>query len=548
MFSRKNRYLLSVLSGILMVISFPFTGSLSFLAFLSWVPILLVEDSIFRSRYKSGKVFIHAYIAFFIYNVGTTWWIYFASPGGAYLAFILNSLLMALTFYLYHLIRKAIDKKVSLAILLLLWIGFEHFHFHWELSWPWLTLGNVFSRNPEFIQWYEYTGAMGGSMWILICNFLVFLFISRWIKIRNAVFKEQRTLIFVIPLIVFVPILFSWVMYSRYKEQINPVEIVVVQPNIDPYNEKFVSNADDQIKSMLEIAKKKISSKTKFVLFPETAISAAFDERNIDQTSSVKLIREFLKENPSIHVYTGASTYTFFNEKNSIASRKIPEINEYVEFYNSSIGIDSLNSQIIHKSKLVLGVEKIPFSEWLPFLEKLSIENGGTSGTLGKENEPRTITANSLKYAPVVCYESIYGEFIGSQVKKGAELLFIVTNDGWWKDTPGYKQHNSFASIRAIETRRSVARSANTGISSFINQRGELIQQSKWWQEAGLVSSLNRNNKQTIYTMYGDFLYRFCSYLASIFVSVYVLILPIYKLLKTKKSHQNDDSSEAVIK
>jgi apolipoprotein N-acyltransferase len=276
MFSRKNRYLLSVLSGILMVISFPFSGSLSFLAFLSWVPILLVEDTIFRSRYKSGKVFIHAYIAFFIYNVGTTWWIYFASPGGAYLAFILNSLLMALTFYLYHLIRKAIDKKVSLAILLLLWIGFEHFHFHWELSWPWLTLGNVFSRNPEFIQWYEYTGAMGGSMWILICNFLVFLFISRWIKIRKAVFKEQRTLIFVIPLIVFIPILFSWVMYSRYTEQINPVEIVVVQPNIDPYNEKFVSNADDQIKSMLEIAKKKISSKTKFVLFPETAISAAF--------------------------------------------------------------------------------------------------------------------------------------------------------------------------------------------------------------------------------------------------------------------------------
>ena len=518
-----------------MVISFPFTGSLFFLAFVSWVPLLLVENSILSKKYKSGKVFIHAYITFFIYNVGTTWWIYYASPGGAYLAFILNSLLMALTFYFFHLLRKRIDRKVSLVLLLILWIGFEHYHFHWELSWPWLTLGNVFARNSELIQWYEYTGAMGGSIWLLICNFLFYRLISHWIETRKLVFQEVRKILVSILLIISLPIVLSLLIYTQYKEKENPVEIVVVQPNIDPYNEKFVSNADDQVKSMLEIASKKISTKTKFVLFPETAISLAFDERNIDETTSIKLIREFLKDNPSIHLFTGASTYAFFKEKNSIASRKIPETNEYIEFYNSSIGIDSLNSQIIHKSKLVLGVEKIPFSEWLPFLEKLSIENGGTSGTLGKEKEARVVSTNKLKYAPIVCYESIYGEFIANQVKKGAELLFIVTNDGWWKDTPGYKQHNSFAAIRAIETRRSVARSANTGISSFFNQKGELIQQSKWWIEAGLVSTLNRNDEKTFYTIYGDILYRFCSYFAIILVILFVVILPVYKLLKIKK-------------
>jgi apolipoprotein N-acyltransferase len=308
-----------------------------------------------------------------------------------------------------------------------------------------------------------------------------------------------------------------------------------VQPNIDPYNEKFVSNVEEQVQSMLTVAESKVTSKTKFVLFPETAISSSFDERKIDQISSIKTIRQFIKEHPGIYVYTGASTYAFFKEKNSIASRKIPEIDEYIEFYNTSIGIDTMNSQIIHKSKLVLGVEKIPFSEWLPFLEELSINNGGTSGTLGKEKEPRTISAYSLKFAPVVCYESIYGEFIGNQVRNGAELVFIITNDGWWKDTPGYKQHNSFASLRAIETRRSVARSANTGISSFVNQRGDVLQVSKWWQEAGLVSTLNRNTKQTLYTSYGDILYRFCSYLAIFLVCASVLFIPIYTLLSTKK-------------
>lgn len=522
-----------------MVISFPFTGSLSILSFISWVPLLLVENTIFSRNYKSGKVFIHAYFSFFIYNIGTTWWIYYASPGGAYLAFILNSLLMALTFYFFHLVRKRIDRNVSLAILLILWIGFEHFHFHWELSWPWLTLGNVFSRNPEFIQWYEYTGAMGGSIWILLCNFLLFTLLSRWIQNRKLVFKEQKALVISIPLTIMLPILFSWIIYRQYKEKVNPVEIVVVQPNIDPYIEKFVLNAEDQVKSMLDIAKNKISSKTKFVLFPETALSESFDERNIDKIASIKLIREFLKTNPTIHLYTGASTYSFFNEKNSIASRKIPETNEYIEFYNSSIGIDSSNSQIIHKSKLVLGVEKIPFSEWLPFLEKLSIENGGTSGTLGQEKEARVISANTIKYAPIVCYESIYGEFIGNQVKKGAELLFIVTNDGWWKDTPGYKQHNSFASLRAIETRRSVARSANTGISSFINQKGEVIQQTSWWNEAGIITNLNRNSAQTLYSKYGDVIYRFCSYSAIILIVYVLVIFPVYQLIQIKKGSSN---------
>jgi len=539
MLSKRNRFLLSFLSGILMVVSFPFTGSLSFLGFLSWVPLLLVENSILNRNYKSGKVFIHAYLVFFIYNVGTTWWIYFASAGGAYLAFILNSLLMALAFYFYHLTRKKLAKKFSLAFLVVIWIGFEHLHYHWELSWPWLTLGNIFSRNPELVQWYEYTGVMGGSMWLLIINYLIFKLIVKWQQSDKVVLKNELTLILTIFVFALVPLLFSWIIYTRYTEKSNPVEVVVVQPNIDPYNEKFVSNADEQIQSMLDIAKKKITSKTKFVLFPETAISSSFDESNVDQISSVKKIREFLKSHSSIYVYSGASTYSFFHEKNSIASRKIPEIDEYIEFYNSSIGIDTTTSQIIHKSKLVLGVEKIPFAEWLPFLEELSINNGGTSGTLGKEREPRTITANSLKFAPVVCYESIYGEFIGGQVKKGAELIFIITNDGWWKDTPGYKQHNSFASLRAIETRRSVARSANTGISSFINQRGDVLQSSKWWQEAGLVSTLNRNSELTIYTSYGDILYRFCSYLAILLAITSVILIPIYSLFKTKKESPN---------
>jgi apolipoprotein N-acyltransferase len=530
-----QRFLLSVLSGILLVLSFPSTGSLFFIGFFSLVPLLLVEHSILVNKYRSGKVFIHAYLSFFIYNVGTTWWIYNASPGGAYLAFLLNSFLMASSFYIYHLFKKKLNIKFSLVYLIIAWLGFEYLHYHWELSWPWLTLGNIFSIAPQIIQWYEYTGVLGGSLWLLMVNFLIFKSLvelkNNKSKLNSLVYQKLVPII----LLILIPVLFSLYKYYTYEEKKDPVEVALIQPNIDPYNEKFVSNSEDQVEKMIKKSESIITSKTKFVLFPETAISSSVHENYIDNNPSIELIRNFLTKKPSIHVLTGAATFSIFRKKFTNAARQIPNSNEFIEFYNSSLAIDQSNIDIVHKSKLVLGVEKVPFISWLPFLEELSINNGGTSGTLGQEKVPKIISSAHGKYAPVVCYESIYGEFVGQQVRSGAELIFIITNDGWWKDTPGYKQHNSFASIRAIENRRSVARCANTGTSSFVNQRGDMIKKSSWWIEDGLIESLNKNSYLTIYSQYGDLVYSLISYVLLVLI-IYVLILsPIRKLIKKIK-------------
>jgi apolipoprotein N-acyltransferase len=530
-----QRFLLSVLSGILLVLSFPSTGSLFFIGFFSLVPLLLVEHSILVNKYRSGKVFIHAYLSFFIYNVGTTWWIYNASPGGAYLAFLLNSFLMASSFYIYHLFKKKLNIKFSLVYLIIAWLGFEYLHYHWELSWPWLTLGNIFSIAPQIIQWYEYTGVLGGSLWLLMVNFLIFKSLvelkNNKSKLNSLVYQKLVPII----LLILIPVLFSLYKYYTYEEKKDPVEVALIQPNIDPYNEKFVTNSEDQVEKMIKKSESIITSKTKFVLFPETAISSSVQENYIDNNPSIELIQNFLTKKPSIHVLTGAATFSVFRKKITNAARQIPNSNEFIEFYNSSLAIDQSNIDIVHKSKLVLGVEKVPFISWLPFLEELSINNGGTSGTLGQEKVPKVISSAHGKYAPVVCYESIYGEFVGQQVRSGAELIFIITNDGWWKDTPGYKQHNSFASIRAIENRRSVARCANTGTSSFVNQRGDMIKKSSWWIEDGLIESLNKNSYLTIYSQYGDLVYSLISYVLLVLI-IYVLILaPIRKLVKKIK-------------
>lgn len=526
--SRKQRFALSLLSGILMGISFPFTGSLFFLSFIAWVPLLLVESTISEKNYKSRKVFTHAYLTFFFYNFITTWWIYFASAGGAAMAVFANSALMATVFYLFHLTKKYVGKKEGYLALLLFWLSFEYLHFHWEVSWPWLHLGNTFSRVPWLVQWYSYTGILGGSFWILVINILIFRIYSK-IKLDGVNWRAQIPLLFFTGLSLLIPSSLSIFDYFSYVEKKNPMDIVVVQPNIDPYNEKFSDGIEGQIKKIKRLATAKVNTKTDLVMAPETALAYEFDEDQFYHYPFANLLVTATKS-WNCDLLIGASTVRVFKEKHSSASRTLGDGPGFWESYNTSLLLTKEGeNQFLHKSKLVLGVEKIPFISMLPFLEQFSIDQGGASGTLGVEKEAQTLQTTGGTIAPVICYESVYGEFVAQQVRKGAEIITIITNDGWWKDTPGYKQHMSFARLRAIENRRSVARSANTGTSGFINQRGDILQASKWWTPIALSATLNKNRELTIYSQYGDYLGR-----SFTFVSTMLLLLTFVRRFKKK--------------
>ncbi len=516
--TRPQRYLLSILSGILMVLSFPYTGSLTPLIFISWIPLLLIERTISTNNYRSGKVFVHAYITFLIYNIGTTWWIWNASAGGALMAFILNALLMAIAFYLFHFIKKKLGKKVGYIVLPLVWIGFEYLHYYWELSWPWLSLGNAFSIRTTWIQWYEFTGSLGGTLWVLSMNIMLTLIVEQHL-FKKQPLTSTKTLLISASLTLICPLVISAYLYSSYSEENRPIEVVLLQPNIDPYNEKFSASLESQLTKMFDLADRKVTSNTSIVIAPETAISWSFYEEDLSRLPfyNMLLTRKGKWKNASL--LTGASTVRFFETKHSRASQPMEGGPGFVESYNSSLLIDENNeATFLHKSKLVLGVEKLPFSDWFPFLEQLSIENGGTSGTLGIEDEPKVLKTNNFVFAPLICYESIYGEFNSEQIKKGAEVIFVITNDGWWGDTPGYKQHMSFSRIRAIENRRSVARSANTGTSCIINQRGDVVQQTEYWKESAINGKVNLNKNITIYSSTGDLLGKTFTIMAGLLV------------------------------
>ena len=144
---------------------------------------------------------------------------------------------------------------------------------------------------------------------------------------------------------------------------------------------------------------------------------------------------------------------------------------------------------------------------------------GGTVEGHARHSE-RAVFTNQYNegIAPVICYESVYGDYVGQYMRKGANAIFIMTNDGWWDKTPGHVQHLKFASLRAIEHRRSVARSANTGISAFIDQRGRILDQIKYDKEDTLSGSIRFNKNITFYSRWGDLIARIAILLSIILI------------------------------
>lgn len=538
-FNKKQRFSLSILSGLLMVLAFPHTGSLFPLIFIAWVPLLLIEHQVYLKKYRPSTVFLHAYITFFIYNVGSTYWIYYAQGGeaGAVMAYFLNAFIMSLFFMCFHWTKRYIGQKEGYIGLVFYWLAFEYFHYHWELSWPWINQGNIFAVIPQIVQWYSYTGILGGTLWILLVNLLLFKIVLN-VAIKKESIRVQTPLLYVGGFLLLFPIVLSLISYNTYKEPENPIEVVILQPNIDPYNEKFSGDRNKHVHHLIHLADSLMTPATTFVLAPETALVGepesgyrhSFDEATFTTTNTYKKLKNKTIEWNGTALYLGASTHAYFDTPNSRASRKLKNDEGYYESYNTSLLIERHNPpQFVHKSKLVLGVEKVPFSHIFPWLEELSIENGGASGTLGIEDYPKTLQANGVSFAPVICYESVYGEFIATQVRNGAGVIFIITNDGWWENTAGHKQHQSIARLRAIENRRYIARSANTGISSIINQRGDVVQKTPYWKSTAIRGTLQLNETPTFYSQHGDILGR-----TSGFVFLLMMVFTFVRFIKGK--------------
>lgn len=523
-------WIMVLLSAVLMSLPWlvPHCG---FLALIGLVPLLSAERVASQNGVK--HFWIWHYSCFVLWNAFTTFWVCNATVGGGIFAVLANALQMSVVFGLFRLSKKRLGGILPYLFLALAWIAWERWYMvSSQISWPWLVLGNAFARSIRSIQWYEFTGTLGGSLWIWAANLSAFgLMVSilegTWFRWKG--FAKWSSVIGTL-LVFALPFAASAHLWHYFKEDSEgKVAVTIAQPNFDPY-EKFTSLTQaQQTEVLLNQFEGSVAASTwrGLLIAPETFTSDIWLTR-ISDSPTWKSFQKFLKGHPGANLLFGASTYQYFAQRSAPSILARESGSGWVESHNTAFATDTSGREdFFHKSKLVVGVEMTPYPKFfVPIDNKL----GGLMGRCIGQPEisclhyrPGGESTAEVPFGCAVCYESVYPEYCTGYVRKGAEFMTIITNDAWWGNTPGYKQHASYASLRAIELRRDIARCGNTGISGVINQRGEYLSQSNWWQRETLSGEVNLSKRETFFVRYGDIVGRISTF-AFLLLLAYLLI------------------------
>jgi apolipoprotein N-acyltransferase len=515
----KNNIFLALITGLLLGLPWS-ASSFFFVVFIAWVPLLQVEKN-FGHHSNPYAIFNYAFISCLLWNIIGTWWITQAQWVGAILIIIANALVQALMFWLASRIRCLL-KIPFLIPLVCIWMGYEHFHLSWDLAWPWLNLGNSLATVPGLIQWYEYTGVRGGTLWIILANFAAY-----WLYQTNRTRgpAPAAAVGLLVLAILFIPAGGSYLIFKNLEEAGERVDIALVQPNLDPYTEKFdPQNYARHVDTFFKTADAIVDDKTRYLFGPETLIVAQIDENDPEASDYYRDLLKFRKKYPELNILIGVHSYRKLGDKGiPPGSRFNQEGNFYYEAFNTALFLPAGPApvpQFYHKTKLVPLFERMPFVQYLRFLGEYSLELGGYTGTYSNREGRLTfkVPEAAVTILPIVCYESIFGPYCSRNLPQEKGFICMITNDGWWKHTPGYQHHFNFSPVRAIENRRDFVRVANTGISAIINARGMVTARTSWWEKATLKGEVDLRGGQTFFAKHGDYLGRISLVLGGILI------------------------------
>jgi apolipoprotein N-acyltransferase len=435
--------------------------------------------------------------------------------------FIWQPLFFLIPASIYYFIRKRIKSDLSIVSFAFIWVTFEWLYALGEFAFPWLTIGNTQTYALHKIQFIDITGVYGLSFWVLTINTLIFFLLKS--LAGNYSMTTRYVLIFAIPFIYIAPNLYSLKIDNTAFQGVENTGITVgiVQPNVNPWDkwegDKTFIGRWSQVKSYLEFIKDHIDESTDMVVLPESSILfnlPAFKE----QSDEVKKIIDSM----GITFVSGYAKVTYYDEgKAPVSSNIIKGTNVRYDSYNSILMMEpgSDEVQTYSKMRLVPFAERIPYADHVPFLiEPLRWGVGISNWGMGKDSTIFKSVHLQTNFLSMVCYESIFPEFVASFVDKGAEFLVFITNDSWWGNTSGARQHSQYAVLRAIENRRWVVRCANGGISSFIDPLGNMYSKSEMFKKSYLQMEIFPLRYKTFYTVHGD-------WIARISASITLLIL-----------------------
>ncbi|MBP5522189.1 MAG: apolipoprotein N-acyltransferase [Bacteroidales bacterium] len=511
---------------------------LGIFALVGFVPLLCADYIASGAGVK--RFWIWHYCTFVLWNAFTTFWVCNATVGGGIFAVLANALQMSLIFGLFRLAKKRLGGVVPYIFLAVTWIAWERWYLtSAQISWPWLVLGNAFATTIKDIQWYSVTGTLGGSLWVWCSNLALFgavvcIWSGSWKK-WNRVARISSAV--ALPLVLLGPPICSAIMFNSYSERSEgSVEVVIGQPNLDPYKKFSSMTQAQQTDVLLGLYEQELSKGgTDLLLAPETF---TFDVilNDIPSSPTWQRFHSFLQEHPGTDILFGASTNELFHTRAAPGLLSYPWGDGWRVPHNSALMLSADGrTEVFHKSKLVVGTELTPYPKvFVPLDNWLSKTFGDGQPLMARDSGQDEISllhlSDGTPLGCAVCYESVYGEYCTGYTNRGAGFLTVITNDSWWGNTPGYRQHLSYSCLRAIELRRDIARCGNSGISCFINQKGDILQRGPWWEEAVLRGSVNINTRESFFARHGDVTGRVCT-LAFLLLGALLIV----RLLSGKK-------------
>jgi len=505
---------LSVVGGILLGLSYP---PFPFPLFVPAAFILLFRIIDLADRPRSAA--FYTWIAFFFWNLIATYWLMEATLIGGVMAILANSAVMTIPIAFMYFFKQRIKGVYLTATLFAAsWTTYEYFHYRWDLAWPWLSLGNAFAMTPQLVQFIAWTGTIGVTFWMVFASYLLYQYLitdRKWIG-------WAALAAFLIPIAV------SLIKYQYVTVQSNrSAQVLVAQPNYDSYLEMAgYSDAITPLKEILRQSDSLRTDSTQLILWPENTIQVG-----IDAYSPIARMLRDSSQAWNTTIISGTAFFQYYSSKTAPRLTHTTESGNPYNVYNAAIAFSPNGSlHIYRKAKLVPLVERVPFvhilSKIIPWVDWGNLQGfgRGDKATVFKIAPDTHVSAD-------VCYDSVFPNWNRHFVHNGANLITVITNDGWWGYTSGHIQHFEYARLLAIEMHRYVVRSANNGISSVIAPNGHVIKRTKFWTRTTFRSDVPLFSDQTFYVRYGDWIG-----VASIAI---FLITLLYSIGKRLMKHEN---------
>ncbi|MDH4070897.1 MAG: apolipoprotein N-acyltransferase [Ignavibacteria bacterium] len=509
--------LLSILSGLMLGFSFP-PSSVGVLACFGLIPLLIVLGE----SEKNLQAFGYTYLAMMVFHLITLNWTggyehgndpYMMIAGGV--TMFVHPFFYFVPVSLYLFVRKRLGDVYGLAGFVLFWVAYEYSHSLSEWSFPWLTIGNSHTYDLARIQFISSTGVFGLSFLILLMNavgYRLFLGIRRegW-----GTFSGRSVAAAGVMMVLYMAPKFHGEAVLADPDSSGPdsVSVGIVQANLDPW-EKWRRDVPATLGLYLSLTDSLIGSTGRvpeIVLWPETAIPARL------LSPGAASIRERIQsavDARGISLVTGFPHMSVYPDSGEAppSSKRISLTGERYDDFNAAAFFQPGDSAVpwYGKMKMVPLAERVPYADAFYLFDFLRWGVGIGGWQIGPDSVLFLDQKTGTRFSSVICYESTYPAFVASFVRKGADLITILTIDSWWGRMSGAYQHKQFSVLRAVENRRWIARCALGGFSCFIDPFGRIHDETRLFERTVISRTVPRRSDLTFYTEHGEWLPQIC--------------------------------------